>query len=103
MRYAEYPRAERILLHLSDTHLRAFGSRLYDTVDAEAYLARALAAIESSGIRPDALIFTGDVADHGEGEAYERVRALVEPLAERLDTQVVWVMGNHAEIGGAHV
>lgn len=95
MRYAEYPKAERILLHLSDTHLRAHGSRLYDTVDAEAYLARALAAIESSGIRPDALIFTGDVADHGEGEAYARVRALVEPLAERLGTKVVWVMGNH--------
>jgi 3',5'-cyclic AMP phosphodiesterase CpdA len=95
MRYAEYPKAERILLHLSDTHLRAFGARLYDSVDSEAYLARALAAIESSGVRPDALIFTGDLADHGEGEAYDRVRDLVEPLAERLDARVVWVMGNH--------
>jgi 3',5'-cyclic AMP phosphodiesterase CpdA len=95
MRYAEYPKAERTLLHLSDTHLRAFGSRLYDAVDAEQNLARALAAIEASGIRPDALIFTGDVADHGEDEAYVRVRALVEPLAERLGAKVVWVMGNH--------
>jgi len=95
MRYAEYPRAERVLLHLSDTHLRAGGTPLYDDVDSEAYLARAVAAIEASGIRPDALVFTGDLADFGEADAYDRVRALVEPLAERLDTRVVWVMGNH--------
>ncbi len=95
MRYAEYPNAERVLLHLSDTHLLAAGARLYGSVDAEAYLARALAAIEASGVRPDALIFTGDLADHGEPDAYDRVRALVEPLAERLGAKVVWVMGNH--------
>ncbi|MCM3615904.1 phosphodiesterase [Microbacterium enclense] len=95
MRYSEYPRAERVLLHLSDTHLRADGTPLYDDVDSEAYLARAVAAIEGSGIRPNALVFTGDLADFGETDAYERVRALVEPLAERLATRVVWVMGNH--------
>ncbi|MEX8058811.1 phosphodiesterase [Microbacterium sp. 16-032] len=95
MRYAEYPRAERVLLHLSDTHLRAGGAPLYDDVDSEAYLARAVEAIETSGIRPNALVFTGDLADFGETDAYDRVRALVEPLAERLRTRVVWVMGNH--------
>ncbi|MFN3949941.1 phosphodiesterase [Microbacterium sp.] len=95
MRYAEYPRAERVLLHLSDTHLRAGGAPLYDDVDSEAYLARAVAAIEASGIRPDALVFTGDLADHGETDAYDRVRALIEPLAERLEARIVWVMGNH--------
>ncbi|MDQ1076422.1 MULTISPECIES: phosphodiesterase [Microbacterium] len=95
MRYAEYPRAERVLLHLSDTHLRAGGAPLYDDVDSEAYLARAVAAIEASGVRPDALVFTGDLADFGEADAYDRVRALVEPLAARLETRVVWVMGNH--------
>ncbi|MDQ1084459.1 MULTISPECIES: phosphodiesterase [Microbacterium] len=95
MRYAEYPRAEHVLLHLSDTHLRAGGAPLYDDVDSEAYLARAVAAIDASGVRPQALIFTGDLADYGEADAYDRVRALVEPLAERLDAKVVWVMGNH--------
>lgn len=95
MRYAEYPRAEHVLLHLSDTHLRAGGAPLYDSVDSEAYLARAIEAIEASGVRPDALVFTGDLADFGEADAYDRVRALVEPLAERLDARIVWVMGNH--------
>lgn len=95
MRYAEYPRAERVLLHLSDTHLRAGGAPLYDDVDSEAYLARAVKSIDASGIRPDALVFTGDLADFGETDAYDRVRALVGPLAARLETRVVWVMGNH--------
>jgi len=95
MRYAEYPRPERVLLHLSDTHLRAGGAPLYDRVDSEAYLARAVAAIEASGVRPDAIVVTGDLADFGEDDAYERIQALVEPLAARLATRVVWVMGNH--------
>ncbi len=95
MRYAEHPRPERVLLHLSDTHLRAGAAPLYDRVDSEAHLARAVAAIEASGIQPDGLIFTGDIADFGEGDAYARVRAIVEPAAARLGATVIWVMGNH--------
>ncbi|WP_341210364.1 phosphodiesterase [uncultured Microbacterium sp.] len=95
MRYAEYPRAERVLLHLSDTHLRAGGAPLYDRVDSEAHLAQAIAAIEASGIRLDGLVFTGDLADFGEGDAYARVRAIVEPAAARIGAPVIWVMGNH--------
>lgn len=94
---AEYPRPERVLLHLSDTHLRAHGSRLYDRIDAEERLERALTAITDSGVRPHALVFTGDLADHGEPEAYDRVRSLVEPVAEAIGARVIWVMGNHDE------
>ena len=97
MRRAEYPAPERILLHLSDTHLRAAGSRLFDVVDAAARLAKALDVIDASGIRPDALVFTGDLADLGEPEAYAQLRQLVEPFAERLGARVLWVMGNHDE------
>ncbi|MCP2637776.1 phosphodiesterase [Microbacterium sp. HD4P20] len=99
MRTAEYPAPERILLHLSDTHLRAGGSRLFDTVDGAHRLSRALEAVEASGVRPDALIFTGDLADLGEPAAYQQLRDLVEPLAERLDAQLLWVMGNHDDRG----
>jgi 3',5'-cyclic AMP phosphodiesterase CpdA len=95
MRTAEYPAPERILLHVSDTHLRAGGSRLFDVVDGAQRLARALDAVEASGVRPDALIFTGDLADLGEPGAYRDLRDIVEPLAERLGAQVLWVMGNH--------
>jgi Icc protein len=95
MRIAEYPAPERILLHISDTHLRAAGSRLFDLIDGVERLERALGAIEASGIRPDAVVFTGDLADLGERDAYEALRERVEPFARRLATRVVWVMGNH--------
>ncbi|MDY0911018.1 phosphodiesterase [Microbacterium sp. CFBP9034] len=95
MRTAEYPAPDRILLHLSDTHLRAGGSRLFDLVDAATHLERALDVIEASGVQPDALVFTGDLADLGEQGAYADLRALVEPFAVRIGAAVFWVMGNH--------
>src|SRR5690606_3332550 len=41
--------------------------------------------------------FTGDLTDLGEPEAYRALRAVVEPLAARLGSPVVWVAGNHDE------
>lgn len=100
MRTAEYPAPERILLHLSDTHLRAPATpRLFDSVDAAAHLAATIGVIESSGIRPDAIVVTGDLADLGEPGAYAALRAIIEPFAERIGTRVLWVMGNHDERG----
>ena len=95
IRQAEYGRPRHHLLHLSDTHLRANGGRLFGTVDSEALLRRALEGIEASGARPEAIVFTGDLADLGEPDAYARLRRLVEPAAERIGAEVVWVMGNH--------
>ncbi|MFB8386964.1 phosphodiesterase [Microbacterium sp. NPDC055910] len=99
MRSAEYPAPEQILLHLSDTHLTAEGARLFDLVDGAERLARALAAFESSGITPDVIVVTGDLADRGEPAAYAALRGLVEPFAERLGARVLWVMGNHDDRG----
>lgn len=95
MRTAEHPAPERTLIHLSDTHLRAGGVQLFDSVDAAARLERTLAVIESSGVRPDGVVVTGDLADLGEPGAYAQLRALVEPFAAHLGTRVFWVMGNH--------
>jgi len=100
MRTAEYPAPERILLHLSDTHLRAPATpHLFDAIDGTARLTETIGTIESSGIRPDAIVVTGDLADLGEPGAYAALRALVEPFAERIGTRVLWVMGNHDERG----
>ncbi len=95
MRHAEYPAPERVLLHLSDTHLRAAGSRLFDRVDATARLRRALDVIEACGVAPDGIVFTGDLVDLAEESAYVELRAIVDPFAARLRTRVFWVMGNH--------
>ncbi|WP_439592172.1 phosphodiesterase [Microbacterium sp.] len=99
MRTAEYPAPEQILLHLSDTHLRARGSRLFDLVDGTDRLGRTLDVIAASGIRPDAIILTGDLADLGEADAYRDLRALVEPFAAELGARILWVMGNHDDRG----
>jgi Icc protein len=94
-RIAEYPRPDHFLLHLSDTHLLAGGRHLYNRVDSEAHLRKLFAELEASGRKPEAIVFTGDLADKGEAKAYDHLRSIVEPAAARLGAQVIWVMGNH--------
>jgi Icc protein len=97
VQFGQYAPARRTLLHLSDTHLLAGNAPLGGRFDTAANLARTLAAAEATGIRPDAIVFTGDLADLGEAEAYAALRAAVEPVAERLGAPVIWVAGNHDE------
>ncbi|MFD0514160.1 metallophosphoesterase family protein [Streptomyces aureus] len=40
-------------------------------------------------------LLSGDLTDSGKAAAYRRLRAVVEPAAERLGAQVVYVPGNH--------
>lgn len=89
-----------VIAHISDTHFLGGRRPLYDAVDTDAHLASALVALERSGIRFDALLFTGDIADLGEADAYARVRDLVEPSAARMGARVIWVMGNHDDRAG---
>lgn len=97
VQFGQYPPARRTLLHISDTHLLAGNPPLGGRFDTAANLARTLVAAEATGIRPDAIVFTGDLTDLGEPEAYAALRAAVEPVAERLGAPVVWVAGNHDE------
>ena len=97
-RTAEYPRPDHFILHLSDTHFVAEG-HLYDAVDSERHLREVFEQIEASGGRPEAIVFTGDLADKGDPAAYARLVAIVEPAAERLGARVIWVMGNHDDRG----
>jgi Icc protein len=94
-RSAEHPRPSHFLLHVSDTHLLGGGRRLYDRVDADRHLRELFEQFEASGGRPDAIVFTGDLADRGEPEAYDLLRRIVEPAAARIGSRVIWVMGNH--------
>lgn len=95
--FGQYPPARRTILHLSDTHLLAGGAALGGRYDTAANLAATLRAAEATGVRPDAIVFTGDLTDLGEPEAYKALRAAVDPFAERLGAPVVWVAGNHDE------
>lgn len=94
-RIAEHPRPGHFLLHFSDTHLIAGDGNLYGSVDADRYLKQIFTEVLESGARPDALIFTGDIADTGEIEAYRKMRSLTEAFAEQNGAQIIWAMGNH--------
>ena len=93
----QHPPAGHVLVHISDTHLLGQGRSLYGKIPVEARLAVALERLEAGPVKPDALVFTGDLADLGEPDAYVRLRAAVEPVAARLGAEVIWVMGNHDE------
>jgi 3',5'-cyclic AMP phosphodiesterase CpdA len=94
LRTAEYPRPDHFILHLSDTHFVTQGD-LYGVVDSEKHLRRLFDELEASGGRPEAIVFTGDLADKGDPEAYAKLKAIVEPAAARMGARVIWVMGNH--------
>ncbi|WP_104140391.1 phosphodiesterase [Arthrobacter sp. ZGTC131] len=92
---AEHPRPRHFLLHLSDPHLLGGPDPLYGAVDSEARLIQLFDEVQASGARPEAVIFTGDLADKGDPEAYAKLRAIVEPACRDLGAKVIWAMGNH--------
>lgn len=92
----QYPNPEHFIVHISDTHLLSGSENLYgSTTNSDNNLVELLSELESSGCKPEALIFTGDIADQGETDAYKKIVAMVNPVAERMGAEVIWVMGNH--------
>lgn len=97
MQLGQYPAPRHVIAHLSDPHLLAGGRQQFGAVDPEQGLQQALDRLSGLPEPPQALVFTGDLADLGEPEAYHRLRDLVEPVATDLEAEVIWVMGNHDE------
>lgn len=92
----QHPLPTHVIAHVSDPHLLA-ERPLYESIDTHENLRRALARLSRLEVPPQAIVFTGDLADRGEAKAYTQLRELVEPAAALLGAQVVWVMGNHDE------
>lgn len=93
----QYPAPGHVVAHLSDPHLLADGVRQYGVIDTEEGLRVALTRLAHLDLPPQALVFTGDLADKAEPAAYARLREIVEPAAAEMGAEVVWVMGNHDE------
>jgi Icc protein len=83
----------KVIVQISDTHITAAGN-LHHAVDTLENLASVLVAVEAGGT-PDLLLFTGDLADKGEPEAYRRFRATVEAFAARMAVPALYLPGNH--------
>lgn len=97
MQFGQYPAPRHVVAHLSDPHLLAGGAKQYGAIDTDAGLELALARLSRLDPLPQALVFTGDLADKAEPAAYARLREIVEPAAAAIGAEVVWVMGNHDE------
>jgi 3',5'-cyclic-AMP phosphodiesterase len=82
------------IVHVSDPHLLADGL-LLGSVDCARNLQRFADRVVTSGIRPDVMVVTGDIADQAEPRAYEVARGILEPLARSVGAAFVWVTGNH--------
>jgi Icc protein len=92
----QHPDPSHVVAHLSDPHLLA-DTLQYGVVDTAARLEQALTRLGRLPTPPQALVFTGDLADRAEPAAYAKLRGIVEPVAADLGAEVVWVMGNHDE------
>ena len=91
---SEYAPPSHILVHISDPHFVADGL-LYGELDPDAGLVEVLDSIEASGLKPEAIIFSGDLTNNGSAEAYSRLRSICTPYADRMGAELIWGMGNH--------
>jgi Icc protein len=97
VQYGQFADPRFTIAHLSDVHLLSPGRKQYEAIVPEVGLMQVLERLSRLPLVPDALVFTGDLADKAEPSAYARLRELVEPVAAEMGAQVVWVMGNHDE------
>ncbi|MFA5605657.1 MAG: phosphodiesterase [Leucobacter sp.] len=97
MALGQFPAPDHFILHISDTHFVGDDELLHGSIDSDSQLRRMFDGFAKSNTLPEAIVFTGDLADTGQPEAYARLRAMVEPEAERLGAQLIWCMGNHDE------
>jgi 3',5'-cyclic AMP phosphodiesterase CpdA len=76
-----------VLLQLSDPHVGA----QWEGVDSSAAFRSLVEALRTGGPRPDAVLLTGDLAEHGTEDEYEAVLR----IASSLGAPVFAVAGNH--------
>lgn len=80
-----------LLAQISDLHIKRPGALAYRRVDTATALARSIERLNALAPRPDAIVVTGDLVDHGSVEEYRHLRTLLAPLA----ISYYLVVGNH--------
>jgi len=87
-----------LLVQMSDIHLTGSGS-LDPGLRPRDNLLRGLRLLQTAGLRPDAFVLTGDLADAGEAACYDDLAAIVTQAAERSRAGVIYLPGNHDDRG----
>ncbi|KRC34357.1 phosphodiesterase [Acidovorax sp. Root219] len=82
-----------LIAQLSDPHVREAGVFYQRVVDSNRMFAQALAHLHALDRRPDLIVLTGDLVDHGRPAEYQEVRRLL------VTTSIPWLAmaGNHDE------
>lgn len=80
-----------LIAQLTDSHVRPAGALFADVVDTRAMLSDAVDSVLALSPRPDVVIFTGDLTNDGEPEAFATLR----PILARLPMPVYAIPGNH--------
>lgn len=83
-----------LIVQVSDVHLVKSGL-LYGNIDAGAHLDQVLARVAQSGIHPDLVLCSGDLADDGAPESYRALRKAVDTFATEMGATVCYLPGNH--------
>jgi len=80
-----------LIAQLSDPHVRPKDVLYHGVVDSNAGLAAAVEHVCALTTRPDLVLVTGDLVDHGEPSEYEHVRKILG----RLPIPYLVIPGNH--------
>lgn len=80
-----------LIAQITDLHVVGPGQLCQGRVDTNAQLREAVAHINRLDPRPDVVLATGDLTDHGTAEEYEALRTILAPLA----APVYPIPGNH--------
>lgn len=80
-----------LIAQLSDTHIKRPDELAYGQVDTADHLRRAIAHLNALAPRPDIVLFTGDLTDHGTAAQMDHACSLMSAL----ENPVLPVPGNH--------
>ncbi|MFR0657053.1 metallophosphoesterase, partial [Pantoea sp. SIMBA_079] len=69
--HTAYPTPDHFILHISDTHFVEKREPLHGIVDSDANLQELFDGFDKSNTRPEAIVFTGDIADTAAPDAYD--------------------------------
>lgn len=83
-----------LIAQITDSHVDAPGTLAFGRIDARACLRKALDAIIALNPRPDLILHTGDVTQHGDLALNKDVRAMLDETGIRYCA----IPGNHDEV-----
>jgi 3',5'-cyclic-AMP phosphodiesterase len=90
-RFSDRTKGTRLLVQLTDCHIRADTGFTYDGIDTRESLQGVMALMQTRHGLPDAVVLTGDLGDDGSQAAYAWLRGCLTTLA----VPVYCIPGNH--------